>query len=162
MSLSRRVITTGLAVIVIVAGLAGCVILRVQTHDLTDSEDAGRDATRVARSTVPQILGYTGSDLAKDLESHRQLMTSDYAPRYEAMVRSRVLPQATKFSVSNELDVVSTGVVRASKNEVVVLIFANQTTRTKAQTEGVTQGTRLEVTLRRQDETWLLDDIRPL
>jgi Mce-associated membrane protein len=151
-----------LVVLVIVAGVAGFLAMRGQTHRLTASEDAGQAATRTARATVPKMLSYTAGTLAGQLKTNRQLLTSDYAPRYEAMVRSRVLPTATKFGVANTLTVVSAAVVSATPTRAVVLVFANQTTRTQAQSKGVTQGTRLQVTMRRHGTKWLVDEVRPV
>lgn len=151
-----------LVVLVIVAGVAGFLVMRSQTHRLTASEDAGQAATRSARASAPKMLSYTAGTLAGQLKTNRELLTSDYAPKYEAMVRSRVLPTATKFGVASTLTVVSTAVVSATPTRAVVLLFANQTTRTHAQPKGIAQGTRLQVTMRRDGTKWLVDDMRPV
>jgi len=151
-----------LVVAVIVAGVAGFLVMRSQTHRLAAGEDAGQAATRTARATAPKMLSYTAGTLADQLKTNRKLLTTDYAPKYEAMVKSRVLPTATKFGVASTLTVVSTAVVSATPTRAVVLVFANQTTRTRAQPQGIAQGTRLQVTLQRHGGEWLVDDMRPV
>ena len=148
--------------VVIAFGLIVTLVVGRQAHHADVTERAGIAASEVARTSVPVILSYTDSSLQNHLASSRRLMTSDYATRYASMVKARVWPQAKKFGVANQLSVVSSGIVRTTENSAVILIFANQTTRTKAKPNGLTQGTRLEVTMLRRDSTWLVDDMRPL
>lgn len=155
--LAHRILVALLAV-----GLVLLLIAWRQAREANDVEEAGRAAMKVARTSTPAILSYTDSNLALQLASSRALMTPAYAKRYGSMVKKRVWPQARKFGVANEIGVVAAGVVKATPETAVILVFANQTTRTKAKPEGITQGTRLEVTLRRNDERWLVDDVRPL
>lgn len=162
MNVQSALVQRIIAIVLIVAGIVGWLVLRDQTQDLTASEDAGKAATRVARASLPNILSYTDSELVQQISKNRDLMTSGYAKKYEGMVRSRVLPQATEFGVANQLTVVSVAVVRAEPAHAVLLAYANQTTRTKAQPKGVTQGTRLEVTMQKRGTTWLVDDLKPL
>lgn len=147
---------------VAVAGLVALLIVGRQANHAADTERAGQDAMKAARTSVPAILSYTDSGLSAQLAASRRLMTPDYAKRYAAMVKARVLPHAQKYGVANQVGVVSLGTVRSSTETAVILVFANQTTRTKEKPEGLTQGTRLEVTLRLSDDRWLVDDMKPL
>ncbi len=157
----ERRVQQGLALLAVLGLIAALVVGR-QVHQAAATEQAGDAAMKVARMSAPAILSYTDSNLSTQLASSRRLMTPEYAKRYGSMVKARVWPQARKFGVANQVDVVSSGVVRSSKTSAVILIFANQTTRTKEKPEGLTQGTRLEVTLHRRGSTWLVDDLRPL
>lgn len=148
--------------LIAVLGLVATVVIGRQAHEATASERAGDAAMKVARTSVPAILSYTDSSLTNQLATSRRLMTPAYAKRYSAMVKSRVWPQARKFGVANQVSVVSSGIVTSTKSSAVVLIFANQTTRTKAKPNGLTQGTRLQVNLQRRGSTWLVDELRPL
>lgn len=145
-----------------VAGLILILVVGHQARAAEAAERAGTAAMKAARTSVPAILSYTDSNLANQLTTNRRLMTPGYAKRYTAMVKKRVLPQVRKFGVANQVGVVSSGIVRSTSSRAVILVFANQTTRTKDKPEGITQGTRLEVTLRHQDDRWLVDDLRPL
>lgn len=155
--LARRIL-----LVVAVVGLIALAIVWRQAHQATATERAGADAVKVARTSVPAILSYTDSSLSAQLASSRRLMTPGYANRYTSMVKSRVWPRARKFGVANQVGVVAAGTVKATPKTAVVLVFANQTTRTRAKPAGLTQGTRLEVTLRMRDGRWLVDDIRPV
>lgn len=147
---------------VALAGLIALAIVWSQAHQAAETERAGTAATKVARTSVPAILSYTDSNLSNQLASSRRLMTPAYANRYSAMVKKRVWPSAKKFGVANQVGVVAAGRVQSTPKTAVVLVFANQTTRTKKKPEGLTQGTRLEVTLQLRDGRWLVNDIRPL
>ncbi len=153
----RRVLA-GVAVV----GLVVLLIVGRQADQAAEADRAGKAAMKTARTSVPAILSYTDSGLSGQLAASRRLMTPDYAKRYEAMVKARVLPHAQKYGVANQVGVVSLGTVRSSTKSAVILVFANQTTRTKEKPEGLTQGTRLEVTLRLSDDRWLVDDMKPL
>lgn len=162
MTPDRERLVRRILVALVVVGLVLLLIAWRQAHQANEVEEAGQAAMKVARTSTPAILNYTDSNLSRQLASSRRLMTPRYAKGYAAMVKTRVWPQARKFGVANEIGVVSTGVVKATPKTAVILVFANQTTRTKAKPEGITQGTRLEVTLRKNEERWLVDDVRPL
>ena len=149
-------------VAVAVVGLVVLLIVGRQANQANETERAGQAAMKAARTSVPAILSYTDSGLSAQLATNRRLMTPGYAKRYAAMVKARVLPHAQKYGVANQVGVVSLGTVRSSTESAVVLVFANQTTRTKEKPDGLTQGTRLEVTLRLSDGRWLVDDMKPL
>jgi Mce-associated membrane protein len=149
-------------VAVAVVGLVVLLIVGRQANQAAETERAGQAAMKTARTSVPAILSYTDSGLSAQLATNRRLMTPDYAKRYASMVKARVLPHAEKYGVANQVGVVSIGTVRSSADSAVILVFANQTTRTKEKPDGLTQGTRLEVTLRLSDGRWLVDDMKPL
>lgn len=155
--MARRVL-----VAVAVVGVVLAVVVGRQAHQAAETERAGQAAMKVARTSVPAILSYTDSGLSAQLAASRRLMTPGYAKRYRAMVETRVLPHARKFGVANQIGVVAVGTVRSTPESAVILVFANQTTRTKEKPQGLTQGTRLEVTLERHGDRWLVDDLKPL
>lgn len=157
----ERRLQQGLALLAVL-GLVATLVVGRQAHQAAATEHAGDAAMRVARTSVPEILSYTDSNLVNQLATSRRLMTPAYAKRYGSMVKARVWPQARKFGVANQVGIVSSGVVTSTETSAVILIFANQTTRTKAKPDGLTQGTRLEVSLQRRGSTWLVDDMRPL
>lgn len=154
--------TKGAIGAVVVLGVVAVFVMRQLTQGLVESEEAGHEAVLVAQEAIPVILSYTGTTLAQEVAADRALMTPAYATRHEAMVLAQVLPEAENHAVTNEVGIVSVGVVEESADHVTVLLFANQTTRTEARPHGVTQGIRLEVDLQRDDGDWLIDDIRPL
>ncbi len=147
---------------VVALGLVALMIVGHQARKAEATDRAAASAMNTARTSVPAILSYTDSGLSAHLQTNRRLMTADYAQRYAAMVRKRVIPHARRFGVANQVGVVSVGTVRSTPDSAVVLVFANQTTRTKEKPDGITQGTRLEVTLQRTGGRWLVDDMKPL
>lgn len=157
----ERVLRRVLAAVAI-AGLVVLLIVGRLANQAAETERAGHAAMKAARTSVPAILSYTDSGLSAQLATSRRLMTRDYAKRYAAMVKTRVLPHARKHGVANQVGVTSLGTVRSSADSAVILVFANQTTRTKEKPDGLTQGTRLEVTLRLREGRWLVDNMKPL
>lgn len=147
---------------IVAIGLIALLVVGHQAQKAAATERAATSAMKAARTSVPAILSYTDSGLAAQLAVTRRLMTPGYAKRYGAMVEKRVIPHARKFGVANQVGVVSVGTVSSTPDSAVVLVFANQTTRTKEKPAGITQGTRLEVTLHRQGERWLVDEMKPL
>ena len=69
-----------------VAGLVALLIVGRQANHAADTERAGQEAMKAARTSVPAILSYTDSGLPAQLAASRRLMTRDYAKRYAAMV----------------------------------------------------------------------------
>lgn len=155
--LLRRVLAA-----LLVLGIVAVCVMAVQNHRAAETERAATAATKAARTGVPAILNYTDATLDTQLAASRRLMTPEYAKQFSTMVKAKVWPQARKFAVANQVGVVSIGIVRVTPDTAVVLVFANQTTRTKAKPEGITQGTRLELTLEHHDGRWLINGMRPL
>ena len=147
----------------VVVGLAVTAFLvRQRASTLDERETAGEDAVRAARSGVETLLTYSAGTLVRDLDEERRLLTDDFAEDYGAMVRREVLPTARQFEVTNELKVVSAGVVSAREDKATVLLFVNQITRSKTKPQGITQGGRVEVTVERHGKKWLISDVHPV
>ena len=147
----------------VVVGLAvTALVMRHRAESLDARETASAAAVRAARSGVESLLTYSAGTLAQDLTDERVLLTDGFADEYAAMVRRDVLPTARRFEVTNELKVVSVGVVEPGEDVVTVLLFVDQLTRSRARPQGITQGGRIEATVERHGRRWLISDVHPV
>lgn len=149
-----------LVLVVVAAAAVGVGWLR--HRHTAQQQRAGSQALATARSTITTLLTYQGKDLTQEVTKEQRLLTPSYAGTYRDMVMRDVAPTAESAGASVAASVVAAGVVRASTQSVVALLFVNLTTHTTANPDPVTQGSRLRVTLHHSGERWLVSDVEPL
>lgn len=115
-------------------------------------------AVRSAASSAHAILSYGFSDLDAQLDDAARRMTADFAARFRARVEAGEQELVARRA-TQEARVVDAGVVRASAEEVTVLVFVDRLVAS-AGSGTTTRAERLLVTVVRRDGVWLVSDIR--
>jgi Mce-associated membrane protein len=154
---------------VVAAALVGTLIWQsLAWHSASSSLAAGRAALPAAAAAAPPILSYQWTQVDKNLANADKYLTPRFRSSYDNSFTKAIKP----FVVSNQLNldsqVVNAGVIEASADRVVVLIFADQlSTSDKPQASGASTPSsltqeRAEFTMLKQHGTWLVDDITRL
>ncbi|MGN6521663.1 MAG: hypothetical protein ACTHMZ_00395 [Actinomycetes bacterium] len=117
------VLVTVLALAALAAGALGWA-----AHLASADRAAGPAALAAARSAAPVVLSYDSAHLDGDFAKARRLLTGSFAADYTATTTKVVAPAAEQYHAKVTADVAAASVVRASREEVVVLLFVNQTT----------------------------------
>ncbi|MGN6597768.1 MAG: hypothetical protein ACTHMW_00565 [Actinomycetes bacterium] len=117
------VLVTVLALAALAAGALGWA-----AHRASADRAAGPAALAAARSAAPVVLSYDSAHLDSDFAKARRLLTGSFAADYTATTTKVVAPAAEQYHAKVTADVAAASVVRASREEVVVLLFVNQTT----------------------------------
>lgn len=124
--------------------------------------DAGPDARKVVAGHVEQLLTYDYRQLDEELDRESGWLGGSFADQYDALVKDKIGPAATKAEVVTEARVSASGVVSSSSDRVELLFFVNVTTRSSELDQPRTQGSRLVVTAEKVDGDWLITALDPV
>lgn len=182
--MSRRVL-----VLLVAVALAGAAVAWLATRSDPDAvrpsvaDDAAHTsgtviaapdgALQAVSDLLPTALSYDHARLDDDLEAATAAMTDGFAEEYADTFDATVRPLATSKKAVSEAHVRATGLIRsADADQALVLAYVDQVLVSSAdQSGGADQSgaepvrvsqTRVLVSVRNVDGTWLLDGIDPL
>jgi Mce-associated membrane protein len=151
---------TLLAVVVVLVVLTTYLAVRVvTTRDGGPTEKARLEALQAARTASRVLFSYDYRHLDKDFAAGKPYTTGSFAKEYQRST-GRVRASATQTKRVVVAEVSEAGVVRATKNQVVALIFLNQQFTSTASVSTRVTLNRLELTMDRRDGRWLVSRIR--
>ena len=148
-------------VLVVAAGVLGLFTWSwsdVRAQDQVDA--ASRTAPAAAERASAAILSYGYTSLDADEKAAERYMTPAYKKKYADTFNRLVKPNATKLKAKVEAEVKASGVAHADADRVNVLLYVNQTTRSTANGgEPQVALNRVQLSMVKQDGTWLVNDI---
>jgi Mce-associated membrane protein len=146
-----------------VIGLCAAIFLLWQRVEQASEVDAARQAaTDAARTRLPQLLSYDYHTLDRDLAGARAGTTGAFRDQFAELTTKVVAPAAQQQEIVTKTTVTGTSVVSAEPDRVVLLVFLDQVTHTKADPSARIDGARARVTLQRQDGQWLVSALTPV
>jgi Mce-associated membrane protein len=146
-----------------VVGLCAATFLLYQRVEQASEVDAARQsAIDAARTRLPQLLSYDYHTLDKDLAGARAGTTGAFHDQFAELTTKVVAPAALQQQIVTRTTVVGTSVVSAEPDRVVLLVFLDQVTQTKADPSAQLDGARVRATLQRQDGQWLVSELTPV
>ena len=152
-------LVAGVVVLALVLS-AAAMMAKARGEDRT--EKARTAAVAAAESRAVDLLSYDYRHLDRDFDRAQKGLTGQFAQDYAHTTESVVRPTAEEVHAVVKAEVVSSSVVRAAQNKVVVLLFINQTT-TSTRVEGPQVDlTRVRMTLTRVDGDWKISAVTAL
>lgn len=159
--MSRLLIRVWAGVVVVVAFAAGWLAYLDQGNRRDVASHAA--ALVAAQDEVPRVLSYTAATIDQDMAQAQRVVTGPFKRELAGLVTSTIRPAATEQQITTSAVVTDAGLVRSvSDREVKVLLFVNQTTTSRAQPQPRQDGSRLQVTMTKVGERWLISAIEPL
>ena len=158
---AARQVPSGLLVVLalVVASLIGGVVYFANQPSDTEVEEATRAAQSAAERAIVPVLSYDAKTLEEDQSEARSYMTSDYRSEYDKLFE--VLKEnAPRTQTAVTAEVVASGIVRSGENRAEILVFVNRPTTNKAQPEPVIYRDQVTVTMQREGDDWLVDDLK--
>ncbi len=156
------VVAAALTALLVVAAVAVTVLDRRQQQ----VDDARAAALEQARTSAETVLSYGYETLDQDFEEALALSTGQFREDYEQTSEGAVRDVATQTRAEVRADVISAGVVQASADRVVVLLFVDQTTVSNRLDRPQTDQNRVRLTMVRStaDEgpSWLVEQVEAL
>jgi Mce-associated membrane protein len=152
------VATLLVAVVVVVLALAAG-LLTVRARGADRVEQARTQATAAAEATAVDLLSYDYRHLDRDFARARAELTGGFADDYATTTKTVVRPTAEQVKAVVKADVAASSVVRAGPNQVVVLLFVNQTTTSTRLDGPKVDLNRVRMTLDRVDGHWLVSQV---
>ena len=144
----------GLALVVVMAILAGLLVLRVNADDRV--EQARAEARAAAEISAVTLLSYDHRRLDRDFAAAKKLLTGGFADDYASTAESVVRPTAEQVKAVVTAEVVSSSVDRADENRAVVLLFVDQTTTSTRVDGPQVDLNRVRMRLVRSGGQWLV------
>lgn len=144
-------------------GLCAAIFLLYQRVEQSSDVDAARQsAMDAARTRLPQLLSYDYHTLDRDLAGARAGTTGAFRDQFAELSTKVVAPAAAQQEIVTRTTVTGTSVVSADPDRVVLLVFLDQVTQTKADPSSRIDGARVRATLQRQDGQWLVSALTPV
>ncbi|MGB8652817.1 MAG: hypothetical protein WCD35_19385, partial [Mycobacteriales bacterium] len=151
------------ALVVVLAVLTA--FLAYQVHDTSGRAPVVRsreEALDAARSAARLVFSYDYRHLDKDFKAGRATTTGDFQKEYDKTTSRLVDDVAPRYKAVVIADVSDASVVSSSQDRVVTLVFLDQqSTSSLSATPKITQS-RLEMTMVRKGDAWLVSKIRAL
>jgi Mce-associated membrane protein len=125
---------------------------------------AGQRATIAGAATraVSTVLSYDYRHLDADFAAAHKVMTATFRKQYDATTAKGVRPLATRVHAISSAQVTAAGLVDGSANQVVVLVFVNQTATNTHLTAPRLDQSRINVTMVRVGGQWLITKMQTL
>jgi Mce-associated membrane protein len=151
----------GAGVLVVALVLTAAVLtMRARAADRT--ERARTEAVAAAETDAVDLLSYDYRHLDRDFARAGRALTGQFAEDYAHTTETVVRPTAEEVKAVVKADVVSSSVVSAGQNRVVVLLFVNQST-TSTRVEGPKVDlSRVRMTLVRVGDGWKVSAVKAL
>jgi Mce-associated membrane protein len=156
-------LAVALVVLLTLVGLGALGMLNnTGVQDVREAEEAqvaAETAPSVAERAAEAILAYDHRKLDADQAAAEKFMTSSFAEEYSATFERTVKEAARTYKATVTAEVKGSSVVRASSEEVRVLLFVDQTTRSTAHQRPQVALNRVEFQMVQRDGDWLVDGI---
>lgn len=107
------------------------------------------------------MLSYKPDNLERDFSAAGDRLTGAFKDSYTSLVRDVVIPSARQKHISAVATVPAAGVVSASANHALVLVFVNQTT-TIGDDPPTSTASAVRVTLDKFADKWLISGFAPV
>jgi Mce-associated membrane protein len=135
----------------------GLVAYRVRADQRV--ETARDQAMAAARDHAQAILSYDYRHLDADFAAARATLTGGFARDYKVTTTTLVRPGAERYHVVVKAEVAAQSVVSATADQVVVLLFVNQTTTSTRLDGPKVDLNRVRLTLVKTGGSWLVSKV---
>lgn len=167
LSAAPRAIATRVPVLValgvvtlILVGTA--VLCAVTTSRIEGLELTRNAATAAAKADLVAMLSYDYQTVDRELPAAAARLTGAFKTDWDALVTKVVIPDAKAQRTATSATVADSAVESADPDQVVLLMFVNQTTRSQARPTPLISGSRVRVTMRRSGDRWLCAGVVPI
>jgi Mce-associated membrane protein len=157
----RRALWTGFAVLVVLAALAGAAWTGLQVRQERTADDDRAQALSVARQAAVAFTSYDAEHIDEDLDRVRQMSTGDFRDQFTKALGALTGAIRKAHGVSKG-EVSQAGLIRSSDSTAVVIAAVDATIANKQTQQPSLRRYRLEITLTRVDDAWLISDISPV
>ncbi|CAM2925128.1 hypothetical protein [Skermania piniformis] len=150
-------------VVVVAVGLLGAAgVLGYRVWQDRAVEQARTEAMDAASKQAVAMLAYHAVNVETELPRAADGLTGGFKDDYAKLIKDVIIPGAKEKQLNVDVTVQGTGVVNAARNEVVVLLFIDQSTTGKDTPQAVVTGSRIRMTMQHVDGRWLAADLKPI
>lgn len=154
-------LTAVLAAVAVLAGaLAAVASMKASRSHAVDH--ARTAALTAGTASLPKVLSYNYRHLAADFAEAEAQLTPRFRKQYDDTTAKAVQPLAKQVHATVTAAITGAGVVSATARKVVVLFFVSQTVTNSNLDQPRLDRSRINVTLVRAGDRWLIDALSPL
>lgn len=152
------------AILAVTSVVLGGVILGLQIAKPGDDPlaETRSDAMTIGRARIPKMLSYSYTSIDADVKTAVAQTTGEFKSEFEALMEDQVREGAVAGRISTKAEVVEIATVSASESRVKLLAFINLTTTSGERATPQLNGSRVEVTMVRSGNRWLVSDLKPV
>lgn len=154
------------ALLVLLLSLVGLAALGLLgTDGLSDIEEAdatersARTAPAAAEAAAAAILAYDYKTLDADADTATRYMTDEFATEYSDTFEKVVRPAAEQNRAKVTASVLASAAIRSTPDTARVLVYVDQTTVSRANPRPQRALNRVEMSMVRQGDSWMVADI---
>lgn len=147
-----------LAALTVVLGAAlGFVVYK--SGELSATERASRQAVLAASRVAQDVSSYDYRTLDSDFKTASEQTTGELRTQYDRLAQ-QVKASAVEQQAVAQTTVLKTGAVSATREKVVVLVYANRSTaNSKQKQQQLPESLRIKVTMVEKDGRWLAEEL---
>ncbi|BAH55890.1 MULTISPECIES: hypothetical protein [Rhodococcus] len=160
-SRKRTLLVAGLGVLA-VAVTVGSVTLTIRAHEGRSQEDTRQQALTQAAQLVPDILSYDFNTVDDHFTGSLEHLGGEFRTQFESVSKDVIIPSAKQRQVVTSATVVESSVVSASADAATVLMFLNQSTTSTDSPAPKLDGSRVQVSLHRDGDSWQITEMSPV
>lgn len=149
-------------VLLVAAVSVGVILLINQNNRLQAVEDARRDALAAAQSHAEELLSYDYRTIEADVDRAAAATTGNFRKEYVGTFENVLFEQAKNTHAVVDAQVRAASVVRATPDQAVVLLFVNQATTKKTADETKIDQPRVQMTLKKVGDKWLVSKVESI
>jgi len=143
--------------------LAGSVFyLLSQVNDARATDEAGDAAVAAARGDAVAILQYDYRSLDSNFQQGLATTTGGFRKQYQQTTSQLVRPQATQQKVIVQATVMNVGLISATEDNAVVLVFVDRVTTKAGQQKPTFNQDRVRMTMTKVNGKWLVSKLDAL
>ena len=160
-SARRRMVTLVLLAAVTIAAVAATTVLGFAERRVEAIANARFDAVVQARQRVAEVLSYTADTIDADIERGRQATAGTFAQYYAPFAQRSIAPAVRQAGTSSLAVVSRAAAISVSPDTVVVVVFIDQRTSSKAAPEPRSTSSTARVTMTNVAGQWLISELTP-
>jgi Mce-associated membrane protein len=134
----------------------------VYRSDWQTNDAATHAAIRAASDGAVALLSYSPETLTRDFTNAKSRVTDNYLPYYQQFADQIVGPSAQRGHITTTASVVRAAVSEMQPDSAVVLVFVKQKTASKEKPEPVVTSNSLKITVKKVNNSWLIEKFEGL
>jgi Mce-associated membrane protein len=150
-----------LLAVVTIAVAAATTVLGLEDRRAEAITNARFDAVAQARQRVAEVLTYSADTIDADIERARQATAGTFAQYYAPFAQRAIAPAVRQAGTSSIAVVSRAAAVSVGPETVVVVVFIDQRTSSKAQPEPRSMSSTARVTMTNVAGQWLISELTP-
>ena len=157
----RMAVVATVAVLAVLAAALAAVAAERASHGHA-LDRARENAVAAATSGAATVLSYDYRHLGADFKKAQAVATTKFRKQYDKTTAAVVKPLAPKYKVITSAQITAAGTVSVDVDRVVVLVFASQTVTNTQLSAPRLDRSRINVTMVRDGDRWLIDQMSPI